>query len=60
MNNNELTVVAYADDIVLMAESEDELRNTTSNLLNSTKRDWSEDKWVKNKVYDIIETKSQY
>ncbi|KAL4090343.1 hypothetical protein QTP88_025200 [Uroleucon formosanum] len=38
MNNNiELTIVAYADDIVLMAESEDKLRNTTSILLNEGK-----------------------
>jgi len=36
-NNNELTVVAYADDIVLIAESEDDLRNTTSILLNEGK-----------------------
>jgi len=36
-NNNELTVVAYADDIVLIAESEDDLRNTTSTLLNEGK-----------------------
>jgi len=36
-NNNELTVVAYADDIVLIAESEDDLRNTTRILLNGGK-----------------------
>lgn len=36
-NNNELTVVANADDIVLIAESEDDQRNTTSILLNEGK-----------------------
>jgi len=36
-NNNEQSVVAYVDDIVLMAESEDELKNTTSILLNEGK-----------------------
>ncbi|XP_008188168.1 uncharacterized protein LOC103310725 [Acyrthosiphon pisum] len=36
-NNNELTIMAYADYIVLIAESEDDLRNTTSILLNEVK-----------------------
>lgn len=29
-NNNKLTEVAFADDIVLIVETENELRNTTS------------------------------
>jgi hypothetical protein len=49
-NNNELTVVTYADDIVFMAESEDELTNTTSILLN-------EGKEISLKIY---ESKTKY
>jgi len=36
-NNQDLTVVADADDIVLIAETEDEVKNTTSILLKEEK-----------------------
>jgi len=36
-NNNNLTVVAYADDVVHIAETENELRNSTSILLSEGK-----------------------
>ncbi|VVC43163.1 Reverse transcriptase domain [Cinara cedri] len=36
-NNNDLTIVAFPDNIVLIAETENELRNTTSILLSEGK-----------------------
>lgn len=37
-NNKKLTVVAFIDDMVLIAETENELRNTISILLNEGKK----------------------